>query len=326
MPSTRPASADSSPHSLDVPQEPVVTRERLRTAESRKALASETVAFRSFRRRVVDAWQARRRPCAETPTAPRGAPVQRGRSESRPSSRRTRTSSKSSSQDSELPDEPEPARGGRYCKNPAHELYGGPVDLDNFPWVDDKAEHCHRACRQQAQRFRDKPEGWRPRHLASNPEGWGRPRRSADDPARQCKCNSVLNWHSPREAVCIYCGKSVSFSRWISWAQDPRARTIRLGREAIRAADVFRGTGVPREVLPVVYAASFVNLDSKRHRKWKGERGTEADVRKYQEQRAAEYEQAREDAAIAESATEVEPEDDALVRAAAEAHGEEVAA
>lgn len=103
------------------PPERVVTRERLSTAEGRKALAAETVEHRAWIAGVCAVWDMRQRDrgqtCEKAPT--RGASVQRGRSERRHSSRGSSkcTSSSSSDDPGELPP-PSEAATVRLCPGP----------------------------------------------------------------------------------------------------------------------------------------------------------------------------------------------------------------
>jgi hypothetical protein len=196
---------------------------------------AEPMSIRDF---LAQAKVERARP---RPHAQAGHASRRGDNTRPAGSRRSSTSTSSSSQDPGESDKPAPPGGreSRWCKNPAHEIFGGRVDLNNFPWVDRSAEYCHGACKQQAYRIRQMPPVWMPNRLASNPPGWGKPTRSANDPRRQCGCgDSLLSWQSPREASCVYCGKPVSLNGWVSWvrpAREQQARLDRLCREQIRA-------------------------------------------------------------------------------------------
>jgi hypothetical protein len=187
--------------------------------EARRRLNHVKADLKQSGRDLAQATHARRR-AQQQQHVQTGHASRRGENARQVGSRRSRTSTSSSSQDPGESDEPEPpsraAEGAepRWCRNPAHEIFGGRVDLNAFPWVDPAANYCHGACRQQAYRVRG---GTKPSRLATPPEGWG-----AEPPNIECLCDfaiedlrigsSRIRWQT-RTPICVECNAPASSHR-----------------------------------------------------------------------------------------------------------------
>ena len=277
---------------------------------------------------------------ASKPTRDRGhAPRQASNTRTRGSARAGTKATQSRSSSDDPPGDPEPAERGRWCRNPAHQIFGG-GDLSTYGWVHSTAKYCHRNCKEQASKIRTGKLKGGPKQLASPPPGWGRQRGAV----RRCECKHrlfgpdgsrsgkpalYLMWLSPRESLCGYCGRPVLISRLIFGSEEtPKSATpsqmadlIELGRQQRWAKRQL--TEAPSGA-PVIRTTAEPMLPPPPRDRRRGENGRQP-PRDYfddlDERKAQARINAAEDEAISEAGAAVAVPDRAEVERAAEAFG-----